>query len=314
MEEIIKTQIAANIRRIATKLLVALSLILVPFSVLGVSAQAASLSISPSSRSFTEGESFSADILVSSPDQAVNAAEGTISFPPDKLRIVSISSSGSIFNLWVKEPSFSNSLGTIDFSGLILNPGFAGQTGKIFTVIFQTRAEGSAPVAFANGALLANDGKGTNILSELRHANYFVSSPVAVPPVKPLPQKKEPTKEPAEPEESPSPPEEAAASQAEPLLYVVQATNRIDQLMSFTILLALLVIIWYLWKRSSIMTEELETVEMEAHGRLDMLREDIKRQVKHLEKLKLERKLTGQEEEILGELRQELVKTAWHNR
>ena len=317
MEEIIKTQIATNISRIGTKFLVAFSLILVSFSVLSASAEAASLIISPSSRSLTEGESFSIDILVSSPDQTINAAEGMISFPPDKLRVVFISDSGSIFNLWIKEPSFSNSLGVIDFSGLVLNPGFAGKTGKMFTVSFQARAPGSAPVAFANGALLANDGNGTNILSGFRHANYFISSPVIITPVKPVkavPQEKKLTETPEKPEENPSPPEAATAPQAEPLLYVIQPTNTTNQFISLVILLALLVIIWYLWKRSSVMAEELEIIEMEMHSRLDILRQDIERQVKHLEELNSKRELTSEEKEILGELREELVKTAWHNR
>ena len=314
MEEIIKTQIATNIRRIGAKFLVALGLMLVSFSVLGASAEAASLIISPSSRSLTEGESFSIDILVSSPDQTINAAEGTIYFPPDKLRAVFISDSGSIFNLWIKEPSFSNSLGVIDFSGLVLNPGFAGKTGKMFTVSFQARAPGSAPVAFANGAVLANDGNGTNILSAFRHANYFIDSPLIIPPLKAVPQEKKLIETPEKPEENPPPPEAAVTPQAEPLLYVIQPTNTINRFISLIILLALVVIIWYLWKRSSVMSEELEIVEMEMHSRLDILRQDIERRVKHLEELNSKRELTSEEKEILGELREELVKTAWHNR
>lgn len=288
--------------------------------VLTAQVQAATLLISPSSRSLSEGESFSIDVLLSSPDQTVNAAEGAIFFPPNKLRVIAVSDSGSIFNLWVKEPSFSNSLGAIDFSGLILNPGFVGQIGKMFTVSFQARAQGSAPIAFMSGAVLANDGRGTNILSGFKSANYFVVSPIAIPPVKTAPQKKEPVKTPEKLEDFPAPPETPAlpeapeTDQAGPLLYVIEPPNTVNQLINLSILLTLLVIIWYLWRRSSMTAGELKTVEMEMHNRLDMLREDIKRRVQHLEELDSRQGLTGEEKGILQELKEELVKTAWPNR
>ena len=66
----------------------------------------------------------------------MNAASGVISFPADKLEVVSLSKTGSVFTLWVQEPSFSNSAGTINFEGIVLNPGFIGAAGKTPTIKF----------------------------------------------------------------------------------------------------------------------------------------------------------------------------------
>src|SRR3989344_4849624 len=91
-----------------------------------VLAHAATLGFSPSSGSYTVGSVVTANIYVSSADQAMNAASGAISFPSDKLEVTSLSKTGSIFTLWVQEPSFSNSAGTVNFEGIALNPGFTG--------------------------------------------------------------------------------------------------------------------------------------------------------------------------------------------
>ena len=80
------------------------------------------------------------NVLVSSADQSMNAASGVISFPQDKLEVASISKTGSIFTLWVQEPTFSNSAGAVTFEGIVLNPGFMGANGKAITINFKVKA------------------------------------------------------------------------------------------------------------------------------------------------------------------------------
>ena len=135
-------------------------------------ASAASLYFSPSSGSYMVGSTFSVSVYVSSVDQAMNAASGVISFPQDKLEITSLSKTGSIFNLWVQEPSFSNSAGTINFEGIVLNPGFTGASGKIITVNFKVKSGGNALLSINSGSVLANDGQGTNILAAAGQASF----------------------------------------------------------------------------------------------------------------------------------------------
>jgi len=147
-----------------TKFLVFLCLFVFLFALVRVSvAQAASLYFFPSSGSYEVGKTFSATVYVSSADQAMNAASGVISFPKTQLEVVSLSKTGSIFGLWVQEPSFSNSAGMVNFEGIALNPGFTGASGKLITINFKVKAAGSAALNFSSGSVLANDGQGTNI-------------------------------------------------------------------------------------------------------------------------------------------------------
>lgn len=129
---------------------------------------------SPSSGSYAVGSPVTVNVYVSSADQAMNAASSVISFPRDKLEVSSLSKTGSIFTLWVQEPTFSNSAGTVNFEGIVLNPGFTGSGGKILSIIFKTKAAGNAPLTFSSGSALANDGKGTNILTGLGDANFSI--------------------------------------------------------------------------------------------------------------------------------------------
>jgi len=139
-------------------------------------AHAANLYFTPSSGSHVVGTTLSVSVYVASADQAMNAASGMITFPPDKLQVASLSKTGSIFSLWVQEPSFSNAAGTVDFEGIVLNPGFTGASGKILSVMFRVRAVGIAPISFSSGSVLANDGKGTNILTGLGTANFTLGT------------------------------------------------------------------------------------------------------------------------------------------
>jgi len=154
-----------------------------------ISAHAAALNFSPPSGSYIVGSTFSVNITVESADQAMNAASGIVSFPWDKLEVVSISKQGSIFSLWPAEPSFSNNQGTVSFEGIVLNPGYTGASGKILTITFRARNTGQANLNFSTGSVLANDGTGTNILKGLRVAVLTLTSAGETPLV---PQAKTP--------------------------------------------------------------------------------------------------------------------------
>jgi hypothetical protein len=146
------------------------------FVLVPLSAHAATLNFSPQSGSYNVGSTLSVNVIVDSSDQAMNAASGVISFPSDKLEVTSISKTGSIFTLWVQEPSFSNSAGTVNFEGIVLNPGFTGSNGKVITITFKTKAAGNAPLTFSSGSVLANDGKGTNILTGMGDAHFSIGT------------------------------------------------------------------------------------------------------------------------------------------
>ncbi|MFM2374762.1 MAG: hypothetical protein RLZZ234_757, partial [Candidatus Parcubacteria bacterium] len=78
---------------------------------------AAETLISPASGTYTKGQTFTATARVNPQGKSVNAIEAVLTFDTSKLSVVSVSKTGSIFSLWTKEPTFSNTQGTIEFGG-----------------------------------------------------------------------------------------------------------------------------------------------------------------------------------------------------
>ena len=138
--------------------------------------RAASLYFSPSYGTYNVGSEFYVSVYVSSTDQAMNAVSGIVSFPPDKLEVTSLSKCKSIVSFWVKDPYFSDNLGTGHFEGVVINPGYTGTMGKIVTIGFKVKSAGQAKLTFSSASVLANDGKGTNILTNLGTASFILSN------------------------------------------------------------------------------------------------------------------------------------------
>lgn len=156
-----------------------LSFLVSGFFSVAENAFAANLNISPSSGTYAIGESFSVFVTASNTGQSLNAVDGVVSFPVDKLQISSISKESSIISLWAEEPSFSNSTGKVSFSGIVLNPGFSGASGKVLKLNFNIKKAGNAAVVFSSGSILANDGKGTNILNNLNNSQFTLVDKIA---------------------------------------------------------------------------------------------------------------------------------------
>ncbi len=163
-----------NVRISCKKIFIGIGIIVVSFFIFPLTARAATLSISPSSGTYSIGQTISVGVYVGSSDQAMNAVEGVVSFPKDTLEVTGISKSGSILNLWVQEPAFSNGNGTVSFEGIVYNPGFNGKSGKVLTITFRAKAQGTAQVSFNSGSVLANDGSGTNILTGMGRATFTI--------------------------------------------------------------------------------------------------------------------------------------------
>lgn len=142
--------------------------------------QAASLSVSTDKSQYQVGDTITTRIILSSSDQAANAVSGALAFPSDKLTAKSVSKSGSIINLWVKEPSFSVS--SVNFEGIILNPGYTGNGARIVSATFTAKAPGTASLYFSDGSILANDGQGTDILKGLSRASITITERTSPPP------------------------------------------------------------------------------------------------------------------------------------
>jgi len=149
---------------------------------------AASIFFNPNSTQVSQGDIFSISIMTDTQGAAINNADAVINFPKDLLDVQSVSKNGSIFTIWVEDPTFSNSSGTITLNGGLPNPGFTGSKGKILSIVFQAKKAGNATVLFASANVRANDGVGTNILSARQSGTITIGS--SLPPViqAPIPQ------------------------------------------------------------------------------------------------------------------------------
>ncbi len=137
-----------------------------------------SLYFSPSANTQTVGGRFVVSVKINTNGQAVNATQGVISYDNEALRVVSVSGNNSVFAFWTEEPSFSNQNGSIKFGGGVPSPGYNGNGGQVFAITFQALRQGAAEVSFVSGSVLANDGKGTNVLTGMGGANFSINPAV----------------------------------------------------------------------------------------------------------------------------------------
>ena len=138
-----------------------------------VRANSGSLFLSPLSESFVVGDTFQVQVKVDTADIPINAARVSIYFPQDKLEVLNISKEDSIFTLWPQEPIFSNASGKISLSGGLPHPGFNWE-GNIVTINFKTRQKGIVNLSFGDSNVLADDGRGTDILVFIKEAKYYI--------------------------------------------------------------------------------------------------------------------------------------------
>lgn len=154
--------------------------VLALFLVAPAAASAASLSISPSSGSYTVGDSVVVKVLLNSTSQSANAVSGVLSIPTSIFTVSSVSKTNSILNFWTTDPVASQSAGTVTFEGVSLS-GFQSTGGVIVTVVLKATHPGTGTVSFQSGQVLANDGQGTDITSGLNSASFIVSAKQAAP-------------------------------------------------------------------------------------------------------------------------------------
>ena len=163
-----------------TKLLVVLSFLLVVLSGLPAVTQGAgaSLYFSPASGTFFVGSTFDVSVFVNTGGEDVNAVEINIKFDPAKLQVASPTAGKSFIEVWVSQPTYSNTLGTMSFIGGVPSPGINTSAGLVSTVTFRAIAPRITTVLFLDSSkVLRNDPEGTNILTSMGRGVYTLVIP-----------------------------------------------------------------------------------------------------------------------------------------
>lgn len=172
-----------------------LILIFSVFFVLTPQAFAADVGISPSSGTYSVGQSFTVTIQTNPQGKSVNAVETQLSFDNTKLSVTNVSKTGSVFSLWTTEPTYSNGAGTITLGGGSPTP-FSTRS-NLASVTFKVLKEGTASVSVSSASVLAADGLGTNVYTGPSNASFTISAPTTPTPT--------PTTPTPEPEDTPEP-------------------------------------------------------------------------------------------------------------
>lgn len=104
----------------------------------------------------------------------INAVQTDLGFDPEKLEVVEISTEDSFANIFIQK-EISNETGYARLTGGLPNPGFFADKGTFGTVFFKGKNPGVVKVEFLPSSMvLANDGRGTNVIKELASASYLI--------------------------------------------------------------------------------------------------------------------------------------------
>jgi len=144
---------------------------------------ATDISLGPDTTKVSVSDTFGVTVYVNTSGTVINSAEGIVSFPNDLLSVESVSMSGSIFSIWVEQPSFSNGAGIVSFNGGSPNPGFNGNRGALIRIIFRAKKIGTANISFNSASVYANDGLGTDVTSARQGSSITISPSSEVKPV-----------------------------------------------------------------------------------------------------------------------------------
>lgn len=131
------------------------------------------LYVSPERGTYTIGQTFQVQVFADSGGSLINAAEGDLTFSTDALEVLGISTEGSILQSWSSAPEFSNEEGTVHFAGWTRN-NFNGVSGLLITIKFKALRNMIGNARFAAGAILAADGRASNIISSMRSGVFTI--------------------------------------------------------------------------------------------------------------------------------------------
>lgn len=128
----------------------------------------------PSKGQYRLEEIFPMKIEIAGVKTPINAVQADVSFDPQKLEVVEISTEDSFANIFIQK-EFKNEVGYARLTGGLPNPGFFADHGFFGTIFFKGKVPGLTKVEFLPSSLvLANDGRGTNVIRQLASASYLI--------------------------------------------------------------------------------------------------------------------------------------------
>ncbi|MCK9368541.1 cohesin domain-containing protein [Candidatus Dojkabacteria bacterium] len=135
----------------------------------------------PDSKQYKIGEIFPVDLDISNPGKVINVVQADIYFDSELAEISDVSLDNSFAKVFVQK-EINNEKGFMRLTGGLPTPGFTEAKGHFAKVYFQAKSAGLLQISFLpTSQVLANDGKGTNILKEFPKFS-FVIKPETISP------------------------------------------------------------------------------------------------------------------------------------
>ena len=134
----------------------------------------ATLKLDPATGTYSSG-TFNVAIKVDTGGEAINAVKAYLTFPADKLSVVSISTTGTFLTFWA-ENTYDNTTGTIHLQGGLPTPGYTGTDGLVATITFKVKDSGTANVSFDLSSEVLTNSNNTNILSNRVNGEYTLGN------------------------------------------------------------------------------------------------------------------------------------------
>lgn len=129
------------------------------------------------------GQQFKVDLMLDAEDDDINAIEGEIIFPVGLLELKEIRYGSSIVSFWVDKPKEQGE-GSVYFSGVMpggfrgmITPGQEGaEPGKVLSLIFQAKNQGTGVIEMQMAKALLNDGMGTSAKLKIQNLQFTVET------------------------------------------------------------------------------------------------------------------------------------------
>lgn len=128
----------------------------------------------PTKGQYRLGEVFPMKIEIVGIKTPINAVQADLGFEASKVEVVDISTKDSFANIFVQK-EINNDGGYSRLTGGLPNPGYFSDKGVLGTVFFKGKYPGVVKIEFLPSSMvLANDGKGTNVLKDLTSVSYLI--------------------------------------------------------------------------------------------------------------------------------------------
>ncbi len=146
-------------------------------------AEASTLVLSPATGTFIVGSTFTVTVLLNTENDAVNTVGTLLTYPADKLQLVSPSTGNSIISIWTTLPKVDNMRGIVELQGGIPG-GIKTSNAAVTTLTFRVNSVGTGVIKFGESSkVLLHDGHGTDSLRQVTNGVYSLVLP---PPAGPI--------------------------------------------------------------------------------------------------------------------------------